>query len=162
MEVILRDIDETNWLECIRLTTDPMGRHVLFEEFVASNAVSIAQSAIQEGWIPKAIYDGDLMVGFTMYGYSPDLKAYEICRLMVDHRYQKRGYGRKALELVLEDMMCIRGCREVYLSFEPSNGRGRKLYSSFGFRDTGRIVDGELLYRLELVEPKEELRPRDR
>lgn len=151
MEVQLRDIDEKNWLECIRLTTDPLGRHVLFEEFVASNAVSIAQSKIQEGWTTKAVYDGDMMVGFTMYGYSRESGFYEICRLMVDHRCQNRGYGRKTLEKVLEEMMRIRGCREVYLSFEPSNARGKKLYGSFGFKDTGRIVDGELLYRLELT-----------
>lgn len=151
MEIRLRDIDEKNWLECIRLTTDRGGQHVLFEEFVASNAVSLAQSKIQEGWTTKAIYDGDLMVGFAMYGFSRELDSYEICRLMIDYRYQGKGYGRKALEKVLEEMMRIRDCRAVCLSFDPLNDTGRKLYESFGFRDTGRIVDGELLYRLELA-----------
>lgn len=150
MEIQLRDIDEENWLECIRLTTDRGGQHVLFEEFVASNAVSLAQSKIQEGWTTKAIYDGDLMVGFTMYGFSKEMDSYEICRLMIDYRHQRKGYGRKAMEKVLEAMMRFQDCREVYLSFDPLNDAGRKLYGSFGFKDTGRIVDGELLYRLEL------------
>lgn len=56
MEVLLKDIDETNWLECIFLTTDPDKNHYLVEKFVASNAVSIAQSKIEKGWITKAIY----------------------------------------------------------------------------------------------------------
>lgn len=151
MEIQLRDIDEKNWLECIRLTTDPQGQHILFEEFVASNAVSLAQSKIQEGWTTKAIYDADLMVGFTMYGFSREMDFYEICRLMIDYRYQRNGYGRKALEKILEEMMGVSDCMEVYLSFDPLNDTGRKLYGSFGFKDTGRIVDGELLYHLELT-----------
>lgn len=151
MEIQLRDIDEKNWLECTRLTTDPQGQHILFEEFVASNAVSLAQSKIQEGWTTKAIYDADQMVGFTMYGFSREMDFYEICRLMIDYRYQRKGYGRKALEKILKEMMGVRDCNEVYLSFDPLNDPGRKLYGSFGFKDTGRIVDGELLYHLELM-----------
>jgi diamine N-acetyltransferase len=47
---------------------------VIFEEFVASNAVLLAQSKVQEEWISQAIYVGDTMVRFTMFGYCHENK----------------------------------------------------------------------------------------
>ena len=38
--------------------------------------------------------------------------------------------------------------RELLISFAPSNIVARTLYESLGFVDTGRIEDGELVFRL--------------
>ncbi|AWB45552.1 diadenosine tetraphosphatase [Paenibacillus sp. CAA11] len=150
MEVSLKDIDETNWLECIFLTTDPDKNHYLVEKFVASNAVSIAQSKIEKGWITKAIYSEDTMVGFTMYGYSGEDNCFELCRIMIDHKFQRRGFGRKAINLIIEEMRKNKECSEIYLSFDPENNSAKKLYEEFGFENTGKIVDEEVLYCLKL------------
>jgi len=48
MTITLREIDENNWIECIFLTTNNKNNHPLLEEFVASNAVSIAQSKLKK------------------------------------------------------------------------------------------------------------------
>ena len=82
MSIYLKDIDENNLVKCTLLTTNKDGKHYVFEEFVASNAFSIAQSKVQKGWIVKAIYDDDLMIGFTMYGYCYEYSFYEICPLI--------------------------------------------------------------------------------
>jgi diamine N-acetyltransferase len=150
MNIYLKDIDNSNWIECIQLTTNEENEHFVFEKFVASNALSIAQSKIQDGWITKAIYDEDKMIGFTMYGFSHEHNFYEICRLMIDHKYQGKGYGREALEIVIEEMKKIKVCREIFLSFDPINQIGKNLYESFSFKDTGRVIDGEMLYSLKL------------
>ena len=100
MIINLRDITNENFIECIKLTTNKDDNHTIFEEFVASNAFSIAQSKIQDGWVTKAIYEDDTMVGFTMYGFEGNF--YEICRLMIDHRYQQKGYGTIALTKIIE------------------------------------------------------------
>jgi diamine N-acetyltransferase len=50
-----REVTTDNWIACICLTTKK-GEHELFEEFVASNAVSLAQSKVQDGWTTRAIY----------------------------------------------------------------------------------------------------------
>ena len=47
MSIYLKDINEENLLECALLTTNKEGKNYVFEEFVASNAFSIAQSKIQ-------------------------------------------------------------------------------------------------------------------
>lgn len=148
VEVLLKEIDKTNWTKCIFLTTDPDNNHYLVEEFVASNAVSIAQSKIEKGWITKAIYNGNTMVGFAMYGYSEEHGVFEICRLMIDYKFQRQGLGRKALSLIIKEMSKNKECSEIYISFEPENHSAKKLYEEFGFENTGKILEDELLYCL--------------
>ena len=148
MDIILKDITNDNWIQCIKLSTNKDKTLTIFEEFVASNAVSIAQSKIQEGWITKAIYYEDTMVGFTMYGYCNDNDLFELCRLMIDYKYQQKGYGTRALVKIIDELKKWEDCKEIFLSFDPENIIGKNLYEKFGFIDTGKIIDGELLYKL--------------
>lgn len=150
MTIELRDIDKENWLKCIFLTTDKEGKHFVCEEFVASNALSIAQSKIEEGWTTKAIYHGEQMIGFTMYGFCYEDNFYEICRFMIDYKYQGQGFGKVALEKIIEEMKAFKDCEEIFLSFEPENHIGKHLYEKLGFKDTGKVIDEELLYSLKL------------
>lgn len=150
MNIYLKEIDESNWEKCIFLTTNKEGKHFICEEFVASNALSLAQSKSEKGWITKAIYVEDTMVGFTMYGYCYKENFYELCRLMIDHKYQGKGYGRAAILKIIEEMKKLKDCHEICLSFDPENQIGKKLYESIGFKDTGKIIDGELLYSLKV------------
>ena len=149
MSIYLKDIDENNLLECALLTTNKEGKNYIFEEFVASNTFSIAQSKVQKGWTVKAIYDEDLMIGFTMYGYCYEYDFYEICRFMIDHKYQGKGYGRRALVKIIEEMKENEECKDIYISFDPKNNIARSLYESLGFKDTGKVLEEELLFKLE-------------
>ena len=149
MSIYLKEIDENNLLECALLTTNKEGKNYIFEEFVASNAFSIAQSKVQKGWIVKAIYDDDLMIGFAMYGYCYEYDFYEICRFMIDHKYQGKGYGRRALVKIIEEMKENEECKDIYISFDPKNNIARSLYESLGFKDTGKVLEEELLFKLE-------------
>lgn len=150
MRIRFREITEENWIECIFLTTNREGKHLICEEFVASNALSLAQSKIEKGWITKAIYNEDTMVGFAMYGYCYKNKFYEICRLMIDQKYQGNGYGKISLLMIIEEMSGCTDCKEIFLSFDPLNVVAEKLYISAGFKDTGRVIDGENLYSLSI------------
>ncbi len=152
MSIYLKDIDEENWLKIIMLTTNKDGNHSIFEEFVASNALSIAQSKIEKGWIIKGIYNNDEIIGFTMYGYCQKTKFYELCRFMIDYRYQGNGYGKEALKIIIEEMKKIEGCKEIYLSTDEKNVIGKSIYEKIGFKNTGRFIDGEALYALPLYD----------
>src|SRR5215472_7357385 len=96
MTVGVREITRENWLQCVRLTVATEQ-----ESFVASNALSLAQSKYEPEWIPLAVYDDDEMVGFLMYGVYRDEGKYWILRVMVDQRFQGKGYGRAAMGLLL-------------------------------------------------------------
>ncbi len=147
MTVTLRDITADNWRDCVSLKVGP-GQ----ENFVASNAFSLAQSKYEPELIPQAIYDGETMVGFLMYRPA-DLglaKMWYIYRLMVAHDQQGKGYGRAGMKCLLERLRAIPGYNAVLISFVPDNDAARNLYASLGFEDTGEIEDGEIVYRLGL------------
>ena len=132
-ELRLVDITEENWLAVCLLSPGREGQN-----FVAGNALSIAQSVYEKGWVIKAIEKDGQPVGFAMYGFSKELAAYELCRFMIGERYQGMGYGKRALQLILDEMFRRYGCREIYLSTSPSNTRGKHLYQNAGFTPTGR------------------------
>ncbi len=143
MTMTLREITRENWEQCVRLNVAPEQ-----EPFVASNAVSLAQSKYEPEWIPLALYDDDEMVGFVMYGIYAGEGKHWILRAMVDHRRQGKGYGRAAMRLLLDRLRAIPRCDEVAISYEPENDVARRLYASFGFRETGEVIAGETVARL--------------
>ena len=131
-DVKLIDITAENWANICFLNPGKDGR-----EFVASNAFSIAQSVYEKHWVIKGIQAADALIGFTMYGYSEELKAYELCRFMIDERYQGNGYGKCALQIIIAEMFCAYQCDKIYLSTAPNNFRGKHIYESAGFISTG-------------------------
>lgn len=139
--VALKDIDSKNFYQCIQLKSEESNQHTLFEENIASNAFSIAQSKVEPEWETKAIYnDDEIIVGFAMYGLSPILNVYFISRLMIDYRYQGKGYARQAIVKIIADMRKSH-CEEIYTSFVPTNVKAKHIYTSLGFHDTGRSVE---------------------
>lgn len=136
------------------------------KEFVAENTLSIieAYTAVTANGqaFPFGIYDGETPVGFLMIGYDKDdywedapaiaCGNYNLWRLMIDERYQGKGYGREAVKLGL-DFIRTKPCGEAefcWLSYEPENAAARKLYRSFGFTETGEMDGEELIAVLKL------------
>ena len=138
----LVEITKDNWLDVIFLsTTDKMP--MICEEFVASNALSLVQAQYERNRITKAIEVDTSLVGFAMYGREQEEEQYTICRLMIDYKYQGKGYGRQAMEMILAELKSKEDGLDIYLSVEPKNDVAKNLYKSFGFISTNRIVDGE-------------------
>lgn len=143
--VTLRPITRDNWQESIRLSVRNDQR-----EYVASNLYSLAEAHFHATFEALAIYDSDTMVGFTMYGQDEATGAWWIIRLMVDARYQGRGYGRAAMLALIDRLVAQTGCAEIWISFAPGNTDAARLYTRLGFQETGLIEDGEVVYRLSL------------
>jgi diamine N-acetyltransferase len=76
-----------------------------------------------------------------------DEGKYWIMRVMVDQRFQGKGYGRAAMELLLDRLRATPDCDEVAISYEPENAVARRLYASVGFHETGEVVEGEAVAR---------------
>ena len=142
MEVTLREIDKSNWRECIKLKVREDQQN-----FVASNVFSIAQSKVEPYCIPLAIHDGDTMVGFTMYALDPADGHYWIVRLMIDEKHQGKGYGKAAMLALLDRLKEFPDCDEVRLSYVPENLDAERLYLGLGFEKTGLVEDGENILR---------------
>ena len=137
------------------------------QSYVASNDVSLIEAYIsktENGQIfPFGIYKDDVPVGFLMIGFGTDSSwddapaiaqnNYDLRRLMIDIKYQGRGYGKEALNLALEFIHTFPCGKAEYcwLSYEPENTAARDLYRSFGFVETGEKDGEELIAVLKLV-----------
>lgn len=141
--IYLRVIDVKNFDDVINLkvTTEQ-------KKFVASNMYSIAQAKVQPECIPLAIYDEETIVGFIMYCLDTEDKEYWIYRLMVDEKFQAKGYGKEAMKQVIEKIREDNTHHIIYISFEPENHVAKSLYESLGFVPDGRIIDDEIVYCL--------------
>ena len=71
---------------------------------------------------------------------------------MIDKRYQKRGYGREAINLALDFIRTWPCGKAEYcaISYEPENEIARKLYLSMGFEETGEMDGDEIVAALKL------------
>ena len=146
MRVSLQPVNRANLSAVLELSVSEDQR-----AFVAPNVLSLAQAAVSPELCPRAIYTEDELVGFVLYGFDTEEDAYCIARLMIDQRYQSRGYGREALRLTVAEIRNAQPTRNVVcLSVEPENTNARNLYERFGFMPDGRIVEGEIVYRLSL------------
>ena len=150
-QITLEKITYKNYVKTIwGLKVTPKQKH-----FVASNTGSLAEAyvAITNGGValPFAICRNNKPVGFLMIGYGlsddddlekedPEFvkmakKSYCLWRFMIDKRYQRKGYGRKAMQLALDYIRTFPcgKAETVWLSYEPENEVAKKLYASFGF-----------------------------
>ncbi len=70
-------------------------------------------------------------------------------RFLVDRRHQRRGVGRRALDLLC-DQLRAEGCTTLVTSWVPGPGTPAPFYRRYGFLETGEMVDGETVVRLQL------------
>ena len=119
------------------------------EDFVADNDESIEEADENAACVPLALRADGEIVGFAMYALDADDDNYWIYRLMIDARQQGRGFGRAALRAVVDEIVAQPGCTRVILGVHPDNLRAAALYRSFGFRETGDIINDEVVMRYD-------------
>ena len=102
---------------------------------------------------PWVVDADDRIVGFSTIACDPASETeYWIDDIMIDHRFQGRGYGRAAM---LETLAAITRrypqCHGVQLTCFQTNTIAAKLYLSLGFVPTGAVDDefGEPTYILK-------------
>lgn len=124
--------------------------------FVAPNAVSLAQALFQpEAWY-RAVHADDTLVGFVMLFDEgqrrppPPSPRIALWRFMIDRAHQGRGYGRAALQRVVEHARATGPYGSLQVLCVPGPGSPRPFYLAQGFEDTGRVDDGEQILELPL------------
>ena len=122
--------------------------------FVAPVAVSLAEAYTRPeiAW-PRLILDDGEPVAFVMGRFDPaaelDFFRCGIWRLNVGAGVQRRGYGRFAVETVLEEAR-RRDEKAATVLWIPGEGGPEGFYLKLGFRPTGQTFNGEVVGRIEL------------
>ena len=117
-------------------------------EFVSSVARSLLEAAEHPGAraICWGLYDDDTPVGFVMIADEVDEPQYIsqfLWKLLIDERYQRRGYGTAALDLVVEYFRSRPGVEAMWTSAGEGEGSPIPFYERYGFERTGEIVDDD-------------------
>ena len=146
MDIIFRPVTRENFSAVIELTVMPEQ-----EEFVSPNLYSLAEAYVEPAWTPLAMYAGDQLVGFAMFGRDDETGRWWIMRYMIDAQHQGRGYGTSALPGLIDLIVERHGCDELFLGYEPSNEVASRLYARMGFVPTGEMREGEIVARLDLT-----------
>jgi diamine N-acetyltransferase len=119
--------------------------------FVAPNAVSIAQAYFEpKAWF-RAAYAGDTPVGFVMLHADEEAGEYFLWRFMIGAEHQGKGYGRQALDRVVEHVRGLPGARALGSSYVPGDDGPGEFYRRYGFVETGEVDEGEVVIRLDLA-----------
>lgn len=153
MAVTLAEITDTNRAAVLALRAAP-GQ----QRFVGSVRDSLADAADHphaNPWYRALLADGE-PVGFVMLSRNVTPRPPEIIgpwflwRLLVDERHQGRGYGRRAVGLVV-DLVRAAGATELLTSYVPEPAGPAGFYRRLGFVPTGDLDDsGEIIVRLPL------------
>jgi diamine N-acetyltransferase len=126
--LFLKAITRQNWFSCTKLSVTEEQKKI----FTAPVVYWLAESKFETQFIPLAIYYGDTLVGFTVYVANEDGTG-EVEAIMIDQHYQRRGYGRQAMELLIHLFQEQHHCHEIKLSHRRNNEIASKLYDSMGF-----------------------------
>ena len=88
-----------------------------------------------------------------MFAFDEDYEdpndRYWLWRFMIDERYQRKGYGTAALKVIL-DYFRDYGANNIRLSTKPANTTALNMYRKAGFRETGEVIEGEVVMEREL------------
>ncbi|WP_137174290.1 GNAT family N-acetyltransferase [Massilia sp. HP4] len=123
------------------------------DRWIANNACSIAQASFYADWRTRAIYHDGEPAGFLLYDIaSRDEEGhYGIYRFMVDHAKQGRGIGRRALQLLLEELRAQPDAQRITICYKPENVAARALYLSCGFVEVGVDELGEMIAEIRIA-----------
>lgn len=141
----LIDIDPGNWRPELAVAEDQ-------KRYVASPMAILARGYAYRHARSRAfiVASDDTPIGMGLYHDDPDFfQAYIFSELFIDARYQGKGYGRAATQLVLDAMRADGTYQKVVLCYIEGNEAAKKLYESFGFAEIDRD-DDEIIMELPL------------
>lgn len=100
-------------------------------------------------WL-RAVHADGALVAFVMLGLpTPGQREHYLWRLLVDRLHQRRGIGRRILDLVVAE--CRRmGAVDLHTSWVAGRGSPESFYLAYGFEPTGDVEDGEIVARFNL------------
>ena len=136
----LETITPENWRLDLSVSEDQC-------EYVSTSSGILARAYAYRNNRSQAfvIHDDDVPVGMTMYHDLDEWSAYDFSQFFIDHRYQRKGYGLKAAELVLGKMKADRKYDRVVLCYIDGDDAAKNLYEKLGFHHTGESDGNEII-----------------
>ena len=139
----LEPVTPDNWRERLEVRPEQ-------EQFVAPKATILARAWVYRDARSRMfmIYADETPVGLVLYHDYEDEDThetvYDFDQLLIDARYQGRGYGTETVRQVLARMEAEGKYDRVVVCYVEGNDDARRLYEKFGFVQTWD-EDGEIV-----------------
>ena len=156
MTIELRDVTKKNYFDVFNLEVQPNQRN-----FIASNSISLAEAYVYDKngdfIAPLAVYDKEALVGFVMIAYDQKIGIskgnYLLFRFMIDQRFQGLGYFNPTMDAVIDFVSTEPAGKatNLWLSYEPENKHARSCYLHYGFKETGEVIENEIVAIYDLT-----------
>ena len=133
----LTDVTEDNWLEAASLSVkeDQKG-------FLAPAIGILARGYVYRDCGAKVhvIENDGVIVGLALVReFTDEPLGYDLQPFMIDQRYQGRGYGSRALGLILDGLRKEGRYDHVEVCVKKDDAAAIRLYEKHGFADSGYV-----------------------
>ena len=144
MKIRLVPINKSNWRSYCELSV-----HDDQKQWISSNTNALALAYLYDEMNPMGIEVNEKPVGFLMYAIDPEDSRPYVNRLMIDKKFQKKGYGKEALRLLIKDLES-KGFTHLDILHKPDNEDAILLYRALGFVETKEQLNDDVIDTLEL------------
>jgi diamine N-acetyltransferase len=142
VDVSLREVTRENVRAVCELELADDQQHL-----VGPAAYTVAESHYEPGALLRAVYLDDRPVG--VLAVEVESGTPYLVRFMIDAAHQRRGIGRRAVELLLNEL-AAEGWKTLETSFVPAAGGAKGFWRRCGFDDTGRRIHDEPVFARRL------------
>lgn len=147
---ILKPYSRRNAWEAMNLEVHESQKHFVLDA-KASLCYALAQPRVRK---PYVLMEGSRSIGLLVLGIDRQKSIYDVDILLIDKRYQRRGFGKIILAEGLE-ILKQHGARRMEIGVNRFNVAAQRLYFSLGFSPVAVYEQGMWL-RIDLGKRTEE------
>ena len=144
----LISVTEDNWMDLASLSVKEEQK-----KYVAPAIGILARGYVYRDCNAKiyAFENDGVIVGTALVReFTDEPLGYDLQQFMIDEKYQGKGYGSRALELILDELRKEGRYDHVELCVKKADAEAIRLYGKHGFADSG-YVDEDLPDSLNMI-----------
>ena len=144
----LISVTEDNWMDVASLSVKEEQKG-----FVAPAIGILARGYVYRDCNAKiyAFENDGVIVGMALVReFTDEPLGYDLQQFMVDGQYQRKGYGSRALQLILAELQKEGHYDHVELCVKKADTEAIRLYEKHGFVDSG-YIDEDLPDSLNMI-----------
>ena len=144
----LISVTEDNWMDVASLSVKEEQK-----KYVAPAIGILARGYVYRDCNAKiyAFENDGVIVGTALVReFTDEPLGYDLQQFMIDEKYQGKGYGSRALELILDELRKEGRYDHVELCGKKADAEASRLYGKHGFADSG-YVDEDLPDSLNMI-----------
>ena len=144
----LISVTEDNWMDVAALSVKEEQK-----KYVAPAIGILARGYVYRDCNAKiyAFENDGVIVGTALVReFTDEPLGYDLQQFMIDEKYQGKGYGSRALELILDELRKEGRYDHVELCVKKADTEAIRLYGKHGFTDSG-YVDEDLPDSLNMI-----------